>query len=206
MPSKRTGLAAAVVTAGAFSMGAAFAQPAQDAGQAASGTTPEQQAGAPTPEGSVPEPRQERDPAAVARQQERPAREGYDLGGRETRPTEDRPHGIDPQASEERGRPQPRAEELRPDQREEPVATTLMEDRQITQRVVLNLNADPELAQRAIGVVTEDGMVTLRGEVASEDEAERALQIAAQTEDVNDVFSDLRVDQQLATETTPPAG
>jgi len=67
-------------------------------------------------------------------------------------------------------------------------------DAAITYAVKTQFLADPEVSGLKINVDTDDGVVTLRGNVKSMAEADKASAIARQSSGVKSVVNDLRVD------------
>src|SRR5262245_38711771 len=77
-------------------------------------------------------------------------------------------------------------------------------DKGVTETVKSKLGADDFIRTRVIGVDTKDHVVTLSGEVRSEQEKTIAIDIARQTTGVKDVVDNLRVAPEL--ETAPTTG
>jgi hyperosmotically inducible protein len=79
---------------------------------------------------------------------------------------------------------------------EKPVdnANSVTTDAAITYAVKTQFLADPEVSGLKINVDTDDGVVTLRGNVKSMAEADKASAIARQSSGVKSVVNDLRVD------------
>jgi hyperosmotically inducible protein len=68
-----------------------------------------------------------------------------------------------------------------------------IDDATITARVKTKLLNDPQVGGLKIDVDTTKGVVTMSGVVKSQAEAERAVQLARQTDGVKDVKSTLQV-------------
>jgi osmotically-inducible protein OsmY len=73
----------------------------------------------------------------------------------------------------------------------------------IAERVTESLANYPQTAQHAIEVIDEDGLVTLRGVVASEEDRTTAEEIASAQGGVMDVVNELKVREEPEEE--PPA-
>jgi hyperosmotically inducible periplasmic protein len=86
--------------------------------------------------------------------------------------------------------------QLEPGQTEDPNNDTSVEvaDGEITAAVKSKLMTDENVAARRIDVDTEDGVVTLRGTVASPTEADRAVELAKMADGVRLVHSYLKTD------------
>lgn len=69
---------------------------------------------------------------------------------------------------------------------------SLIQDLLITYRVKTALANDPEIDAKAINVNTRDGIVTLLGNLRSEEEIKKAIQIAKSIEGVVDINPMLR--------------
>lgn len=69
-----------------------------------------------------------------------------------------------------------------------------VDDVTITASVKAKFTSDDTVKARNVEVDTEDGVVSLRGTVATQSEADRAVQIAEQVDDVRQVRSFLKVD------------
>jgi hyperosmotically inducible periplasmic protein len=79
------------------------------------------------------------------------------------------------------------------EEREDRAAVERLEDGWITTQIQAQYFVDGDVRGRAIDVTTRDQVVTLAGEVRSEAERDRALQIARGTDGVRDVTDRLRV-------------
>jgi hyperosmotically inducible periplasmic protein len=75
-------------------------------------------------------------------------------------------------------------------------------DAWITTRVQARYFAEPDVRGRAVGVTTEDGVVTLRGRVESEHERQQAIRIAREIDGVRDVRDELSVAGEAPAATT----
>ncbi len=73
-------------------------------------------------------------------------------------------------------------------------ASQTVDDVTITTSVKAKFTTDDTVKARNVEVDTEDGVVSLRGTVATQSEADRAVQIAEQVEGVRQVRSFLKVD------------
>ncbi len=71
-----------------------------------------------------------------------------------------------------------------------------IDDATITTRVKTSLLNDPQVAGMKIDVDTFKGVVTLSGQVKSQAEAQRAVDLARQIDGVHDVKSTLQVNPQ----------
>jgi osmotically-inducible protein OsmY len=80
-----------------------------------------------------------------------------------------------------------------------------LDDGVVTSRIQAKFFLDPGIKMRRIDVDTEAGVVTLRGEVASENERAQALILARTTEGVERVEDALTVNASLATPIEPAA-
>lgn len=76
----------------------------------------------------------------------------------------------------------------------------------VAERVIEALANDPRTAQYAIEVIDENGLVTLRGSVASEEDAIRAEEIASAQTGVLDVVNELEVEESGEEPSTRPPG
>lgn len=65
----------------------------------------------------------------------------------------------------------------------------------VAERVTEALANDPQTAQYAIEVIDENGLITLRGTVASEEDLIRAEEIARAQTGVLDVINELEVEE-----------
>ncbi len=65
----------------------------------------------------------------------------------------------------------------------------------VAERVMEALANDPRTAQYAIEVIDENGLVTLRGSVASAEDAIRAEEIASAQTGVLDVVNELEIEE-----------
>lgn len=72
-------------------------------------------------------------------------------------------------------------------------------DTGVTTSVQTRLASDDVVQARDIDVTTQDGVVTLSGEVQSQIEREQAIMIARQTDGVRDVVDQLRVSEAAPT-------
>ena len=72
----------------------------------------------------------------------------------------------------------------------------------VAERVTEALANDPQTAQYAIEVIDENGLITLRGTVASEEDLTRAEEIARAQNGVIDVVNELEVEEE--SEEGPP--
>lgn len=74
-----------------------------------------------------------------------------------------------------------------------PAGTSVaVDDATISARVKTTLLNDPQVGALEIDVTTSNGVVTMSGTVKSQAEAERAIQLARQTNGVKDVISHLK--------------
>ncbi|MFO7917280.1 MAG: BON domain-containing protein [Anaerolineae bacterium] len=64
----------------------------------------------------------------------------------------------------------------------------------VAERVTEALANDPQTAQYAIEVIDDNGLITLRGTVASEEDLTRAVEIARAQTGVLDVVNELEVE------------
>ena len=81
-----------------------------------------------------------------------------------------------------------------------------MDDASVASRIQAKYFLDDAVKARRIDVTAAGGVVTLRGEVASEDERARALLLARTTEGVQRVEDSLTVNASLLSGVTPSAG
>jgi hyperosmotically inducible periplasmic protein len=105
---------------------------------------------------------------------------------------------ADVEPAEPARRDEPRRPEAEQERREEAVQEK-QGDEEITTRIQAKFFEDEQVRHRNIEVSTTGGVVTLRGEVATEDERERARTIAREVEGVQDVRDELDVRPE-----TPP--
>jgi osmotically-inducible protein OsmY len=87
-----------------------------------------------------------------------------------------------------------------------PSATPGRPDAWITAKIQAKYFIDDDVKARNIDVTTQNGVVMLRGTVASEAEQRQAVALARNTDGVRDVTDQLRVDAALAADETRPAG
>ena len=75
-----------------------------------------------------------------------------------------------------------------------PGGTSFFDDAAVTARVKKAIYNEPSLKVMAVGVATEDGVVSLTGTVKSKAERSKATAVAAKVEGVKKVKNDLKVE------------
>ena len=75
-----------------------------------------------------------------------------------------------------------------------PGGTSFFDDAAVTARVKKAIYNEPSLKVMAVGVATEDGVVSLTGTVKSKAERTKATAVAAKVEGVKKVKNDLKVE------------
>ena len=75
-----------------------------------------------------------------------------------------------------------------------PGGTSFFDDAAVTARVKKAIYNEPSLKVMAVGVATEDGVVSLTGTVKSKAERSKATAVASKVEGVKKVKNDLKVE------------